>query len=69
VSDRKLVERVAREFIDRHGSDALLIIREYAEISDGIQDELSCKAWRDIADAVERLLCRTNRDDLALAAN
>jgi hypothetical protein len=52
----RLVERVAREFLDRHGSDAPLILREHAEIADGLGDRLSAEAWRDIADAVERLI-------------
>jgi len=56
MSDWKLVERVARELIGRHGSEALLIICEEAEIAAGIGDELSGTAWRDIADAAEQLL-------------
>jgi hypothetical protein len=64
----RLVERAAREFIDRHGSDAPLILREHAEIGDGLDDRLSAKAWHDIADAVELLLDRIGRDGPALAA-
>jgi hypothetical protein len=50
------VEQVAREFIDRHGSDALQILREHFEIANAIGDDLSAKAWRDIEDAADRLL-------------
>ena len=51
------VEQVAAEFIDRHGSDAPRILREMAEIADGLGDLLGAEAWRDIADAAaERLL-------------
>jgi hypothetical protein len=42
--------------IARHGSGATSIISEQAEIAAGLEDELSGKAWLDIADAVERLL-------------
>jgi hypothetical protein len=60
-----LVERVAREFIDRDGSDALPVLREHAEIADGLRDGMAAKAWRDIADAVERLFDSIDRDGLS----
>lgn len=52
----RLVERAAREAIDQHGDAAVEVLREYAEVADHLGDELSARAWRDIADAVERLL-------------
>jgi len=50
------VERTAREAIDRYGNNAVAMLRERAEVADHIGDELSAKAWRDIADAAERML-------------
>jgi hypothetical protein len=56
VRDLKICEQVAREFVDRHGPDALRILREHAEIADAVGDDLSAKAWRDIADVADHLL-------------
>jgi hypothetical protein len=50
------VERVARQFIDRNGADALQMLRELAEAAEDVHDDISAKAWRDIADVAERLL-------------
>jgi hypothetical protein len=50
------VEQTAREFVERHGADAPRILRERAEIAEGVEDSLGAEAWRDIADAAERLL-------------
>jgi hypothetical protein len=50
------VERVARQFIDRNGADALQMLRELAETAEDMHDDISAKAWRDIADAAERIL-------------
>ena len=50
------VERVAREFVDRNGYEALQMLRELAAAAEDIHDAISAKAWRDIADAVERML-------------
>ena len=50
------VERVARQMIDRYGSDAPTLLRERAEQADTIGDALGAEAWRDIADEAERLL-------------
>ena len=54
-SNRTIVEQAAREALDRHGHDAVPILRERAEIADGLDGELAAKAWRDIADAAERI--------------
>ena len=50
------VERVARQFIERNGADALQMLRELAAAAEDIHDAISAKAWRDIADAAERML-------------
>ena len=55
------VEHVAREYIGRHGPDSVSILRERADLSDEVGDLLSAEAWRDIADAAERML-RENPD-------
>ena len=54
--DKLLVERAAREIIDQHGPDAVPILRERAEVADGLGDPLAAETWRDIADAAERML-------------
>jgi hypothetical protein len=54
--DEKTVEKAAREIVDVHGAGALPILRERAELAEELRDELAAKAWRDIADAAERLL-------------
>jgi hypothetical protein len=54
--DDDLVEQVAREYVERHGRDSLPILRERAEIADEFGDVVSAEAWRDIADAAERML-------------
>jgi hypothetical protein len=50
------VDQAAREAIDQHGDDAVSVLRERAEVADHLGDELSAQAWRDIADAAERML-------------
>ena len=55
------VEEVAREYVRRHGPDSVPILRERADLCDEVGDLLSAEAWRDIADAAERIL-RENPD-------
>jgi hypothetical protein len=55
-SDNSNVEQVAREYVQRHGPDSPSILRDFAELSDAIEDIISAEAWRDIADAAERIL-------------
>jgi hypothetical protein len=55
-SDKKLVEQAARETIDHFGDSAVSVLRERAGVADYLGDELSAKAWRDIAAAAERML-------------
>ena len=56
MENGEAVDQAAREAIDQHGDGAVAILRERAEVADHIGDELSAKAWRDIADAAERIL-------------
>ena len=54
--DGASVKRAAREAITQHGDNAVSVLRERAEIADHIGDMLAAEAWRDIADAVKRML-------------
>ena len=56
MSDDDFLEDVAREYVVIHGVEAAPRLRELAEIADAAGDQLSAEAWRDIADAVQRLL-------------
>jgi hypothetical protein len=56
MENGETVEQAAREAIDEHGDDAVAILRERAELADHIGDLLGAEAWRDIADAAERML-------------
>ena len=56
MENGEAVDQAAREAIDQHGGNAVSILRERAEVSDHLGDELSARAWRDIADAAERIL-------------
>jgi 16S rRNA C1402 (ribose-2'-O) methylase RsmI len=47
------IERTALDMVKRFGARAAWIARELAEIAEEQQRD-SAKAWRDIADAVER---------------
>jgi hypothetical protein len=50
------VEQIAREFVDRHGATAVAELLERAELADAIGDGLSARAWRDIAEAADRII-------------
>ena len=63
MDDEKLVEQVARDIVDEHGSDAVPILRERAEAAEIGSDELAAQTWRDIADAAERLLGKDDARD------
>jgi hypothetical protein len=56
MDDADEVERVAGEFLERHGPRVILDLRERAEIAAANEDQLSAQAWTDIANAAERLL-------------
>ena len=56
MENGEAVDQAAREAIDQHGNDAVSILRERAEVADQLGDKLSAEAWRDIADAAERML-------------
>ena len=50
------IERAAAEIIERHGPDALPIIRGRADNAAELGDEMAAEAWRAIADAAEHLV-------------
>ena len=56
MENGEAVEAAAREAIDQHGDDAIAMLRERAELADHVGDLLGAEAWRDIADAAERML-------------
>jgi hypothetical protein len=56
MENGEAVSQSAREAIDQHGDNAVSILRERAEVADQLGDQLSAKAWRDIADAAEGML-------------
>lgn len=56
MDDADEVARVAREFLVNHGPGVIRELRERAEIAAENGDQLSAKAWTDIAEAAERLL-------------
>jgi len=56
MENGEAVDQAAREAIGQYGDNAVSILRERAEVSDHLGDMLSAEAWRDIADAAERLL-------------
>ena len=55
-SDGRAVAQVAREYVQWHGHEAPRILRELGEIAEVQGDDLAAQAWRDIADAAEKLL-------------
>ncbi len=57
MDDRDIIERTAVDMIKRFRSTAAHIARELAEIAEeGQHDRPSADTWRDIADAIEKLL-------------
>ena len=56
MEDQDEVDRVAVEFLERHGPTVIADLRERAEIAAAIGDQLSAETWADIADAAEKLL-------------
>ncbi len=54
--DRDMVEQAARDYVERYGPDSVAILRERADMADELRDIMSAEAWRDIADAAERIL-------------
>ena len=51
-----LVKKVAADFVQRFGADAVRLLRESAEEADKHNDMPSAEAWRDIADEAELLI-------------
>ncbi|MBV9827109.1 MAG: hypothetical protein JO001_15805 [Alphaproteobacteria bacterium] len=56
MDDAEDIDKVAAEYISARGSDAVADLRERAEMASENGDELSAKAWTDIANAAERRL-------------
>ena len=46
MENGEAVDQAAREAIDQHGGNAVSILRERAEVSDHLGDELSARARR-----------------------
>jgi hypothetical protein len=51
-----LTEQAAAEFVRRHGRGALTILGERAEMAAELGHPVAAKTWREMADAVARLL-------------
>jgi hypothetical protein len=51
-----LVEAMAAKIVCQHGSKSLPKIAEYCQIANAIGDPSSVRTWRDIGEAVKRLL-------------
>jgi hypothetical protein len=45
MDDTEEVDRVAAEFLERHGPSVILDLRERAEIAAANEDQLSAEAW------------------------
>jgi hypothetical protein len=56
AGDQRLVEKAAREFIEWHGAQAVLVLRDCAESAAAAGDTRSASTWQEIADAAKRLL-------------
>ena len=49
--DASLVQKVANQFLSWLGPEAVAFLQEQAEIAATRDDELSARAWRDLAEA------------------
>lgn len=54
--DQKMVDRVARQFVNQYGKRAPDVLREHADVAATQGNGLSAETWLDIAEAAERLL-------------
>ena len=61
MNDQKMVEHVARQFIEQHGTNAVDILRGHADRAATEGDGPSSQTWLDIADLAERLLLKRER--------
>jgi hypothetical protein len=59
AEDARLVSQTAAEWVARDGAQAVGALRGHAWQAKSQGDDLSYRAWRDIADEAERLLRRT----------
>jgi hypothetical protein len=58
MNDEDDLRRVTLKMTQQLGDAAPRMAREQAKIADGLSDMLSAETWRDIADAIERLLSK-----------
>ena len=64
-----MTEQAAAEFVRRHGRGALTILGERAEVAAELGHRVAAKTWREMADAVARLLrSKTSDVDLTRSA-
>lgn len=56
MDDADLVEITAQQWVEKLGRDAPTHLKQRAECSAREGDELSAEAWRDIAEAAERMI-------------
>jgi len=55
AGENSIVERVAREMLDRDGAEARGIARERAELDDRLGDRRSAAMWFFIPEEIDRL--------------
>ena len=56
MEEETTVEEAARQIVERHGQEAIEIIRRCREFAESIGDRIASKEWRQIADAAERIV-------------
>ena len=56
MEDDEAIQHVAGQYVERLGRDAPKHLHERAEQAQAIGDHSSADAWREIAEAAERLL-------------
>ena len=64
----ELVHETAAEMVRRHGPEALSLLRDYAEIAEGIDDALAAETWLDIATAADRIILTSRQASIPIAA-
>jgi len=55
TDDHRMVEKTAREFIEWHGTQAVLVLLECADSAAASGNVGSAEIWRELAHAAERL--------------
>lgn len=56
MNDTRLVRQVAAQYLAAQGPAAIAYLRDQAALAEANQDELSARAWDDIAEAAEAQL-------------